>query len=662
VISIDVPWWREDLAKLDERLTVGIERTLRRRGVNLPVDLGVGGGALQAMSVLGEIAQTRNAPRSTITRLTPRSQTLTRLAKVFGLDEFALDVLVLALAVEVDPRYQHVLAFLQPEHARPAPSAGLAAELLWDGVVDEPWGDAFAPDAPLRRWRLITLDGDGPLPSRWFRLAPDLRHAHLATALPSAPAAHPRAELAASIDACAAWARAAGQGPLVVVQGVPGTGRDEVARGLAHALGRPAIELSAGADADAHAAAMRDARWFDGVVVIRELDDDRWKAVVNRLRTADAHVIAVAASRVDLASLIGRRPVRTLEVPDLDPVVRGALWSAIVGRDERAAGIDLSALAARTSCAPAQMVAAWELIRAEHAPDVPIEISAIEAALDRLPAPRIAGIARRLSCPYQAADLVVSVETQRELRVVRAWLEVGDQVRRSLNGVAPRGLLCLFNGPPGTGKTLAAQVLAREAGVDLFHVDLAQVVSKYVGETEKNLASLFDVLESRRALLFFDEADALFGRRTTTKDAHDRYANIETSYLLQRLDQYQGVVVLATNLLQNIDSAFLRRLQVVAEFPLPGVAERAQIWRRMLPAERDDDVEVETVARAFAITGADIRNAVASAALLAGHAGRRIGLADLVPAVCRELRKQGRLIDPSDFGTLGRYVREVSRA
>jgi len=203
---------------------------------------------------------------------------------------------------------------------------------------------------------------------------------------------------------------------------------------------------------------------------------------------------------------------------------------------------------------------------------------------------------------------------------------------------------------------MAAQILAAEAGVDLFHVDLAQVVSKYIGETEKNLAALFDQLETRRVVLFFDEADALFGRRTATRDAHDRYANIETSYLLQRIDQYAGVVILATNLLGNIDGAFLRRLQVMAEFALPSARERARLWRRMLPANVTQAIDVELLAHTFAMSGADIRNAIATGSLLASDAEQPLGLEQLVPAACRELRKQGRLIVPGEFGALARYL------
>lgn len=211
--------------------------------------------------------------------------------------------------------------------------------------------------------------------------------------------------------------------------------------------------------------------------------------------------------------------------------------------------------------------------------------------------------------------------------------------------VAPEaGLKILFAGESGTGKTLAAQVIAGALGRDLYRVDLAQTVSKFIGETEKNLAGLFDAAEDSNAVLLFDEADALFGKRSAVSDAHDRYANLEVAYLLQRIETFGGAVVLATNLRHNLDQAFLRRLDFVVDFPLPDRAQRRRLWERLLPSEAPlaGDVDLDALA-AHALPGGSIRNCVLHAAFAAAEDGRDIAAAHLDQAVRLEQRKLGRL-------------------
>lgn len=217
-----------------------------------------------------------------------------------------------------------------------------------------------------------------------------------------------------------------------------------------------------------------------------------------------------------------------------------------------------------------------------------------------------------------------------------------------------KGLLALFVGASGTGKTMSAELLASGLGVDLYKVDLAAVVSKWVGETEKNLNRIFVEAEDSNALLFFDECDALFGQRGEIKEAKDRWANLEVNYLLQRVEEYSGVVIMATNLRQNIDDAFLRRIQVIIEFPSPDVGLRLEIWKQTLPPAPHSDLsedELKAIAQRFAITGGSIRNVVIDAAfraLAAGHAA--ITVRDVVDSVAREYQKMGRPITQGDFG------------
>lgn len=217
--------------------------------------------------------------------------------------------------------------------------------------------------------------------------------------------------------------------------------------------------------------------------------------------------------------------------------------------------------------------------------------------------------------------------------------------------VSSAGVNALFAGPPGTGKTLAAQVIAAELGMDLYKVDLSTVVSKYIGETEKNLERIFTQARNSNTILFFDEADAIFGKRSEVKDAHDRYANIEVGYLLQRMESYDGVVILATNLRSNMDDAFIRRLQFVVNFPFPEKNERLNIWKVLMPSEmpRDEQIDFEMLAKRFELAGGSIRNVIVTAAFLAANEGERVSTRHLFHGVRREMQKMGRLINEKDL-------------
>ena len=213
------------------------------------------------------------------------------------------------------------------------------------------------------------------------------------------------------------------------------------------------------------------------------------------------------------------------------------------------------------------------------------------------------------------------------------------------------GITMLFAGPPGTGKTMAAEVIASELGLDLYKIDLSTIVSKYIGETEKNLERIFGEAQSSNAILFFDEADAIFGKRSEVKDAHDRYANIEISYLLQRMEAYDGVTILATNLRANLDEAFTRRLQFAVDFPFPEEEDRLRIWQTLFPPDvpRGDDLDFDLLARRFKLAGGNIRNIIVSAAYLAAADGGRVTMNHLLHGTRRELQKMGRLMNEKDL-------------
>jgi SpoVK/Ycf46/Vps4 family AAA+-type ATPase len=280
---------------------------------------------------------------------------------------------------------------------------------------------------------------------------------------------------------------------------------------------------------------------------------------------------------------------------------------------------------------------------------------------------KLAKLARKIAPHYTWDDIVLPPDRLEQLREIcnyvkyraRVYDEWGFDRKLSLG----KGLNVLFAGPSGTGKTMAAEIMAGELGLDLYKIDLSTVVSKYIGETEKNLARIFAEAETSNAILFFDEADALFGKRSEVRDSHDRYANIEISYLLQRMEEYEGVVILATNLRKNMDDAFVRRMHFTVEFPFPSEPYRRRIWEKIWPEDtpRSPELDLDFVARRFEMAGGNIRNVALAAAFLAADDGRVVDMAHLVRATQREYQKMGKVVVEGEFGEYGGCVRRDAR-
>jgi SpoVK/Ycf46/Vps4 family AAA+-type ATPase len=286
---------------------------------------------------------------------------------------------------------------------------------------------------------------------------------------------------------------------------------------------------------------------------------------------------------------------------------------------------------------------------------VPLQVEDLSLAARAHSNPRLSSLARKIEPRYAWRDIILpddQLDLLHELvATVRGRPLVLDEwgVRRKL--VSSAGVPILFAGDPGTGKTMAAEIIAQELGLDLYKIDLSTVVSKYIGETEKNLEKIFNEAQSSNAILFFDEADAIFGKRSEVKDAHDRYANIEISYLLQRMEMYDGVTILATNLRANLDDAFTRRLHFSVDFPFPKEEDRLRIWHTLFPPDvpREADLDFGLLARRFKLAGGNIRNIIVSAAYLAAADGQRVTMAHLLHGTRRELQKMGRLVNEADM-------------
>ncbi|HEY3341918.1 MAG TPA: ATP-binding protein, partial [Anaerolineae bacterium] len=344
-------------------------------------------------------------------------------------------------------------------------------------------------------------------------------------------------------------------------------------------------------------------------------------------------------------------------------------WEHALHAQERFApdGADLRAVASKYALSAGQIEDAARMadqLAALRGPEAPIGMDDLRTAAIAQSNQTLQRIAQKVPPVYSWDDIVLPASAMRQLREAYATLKQRHVVlsdwgfeRKMALG---KGTAILFSGPSGTGKTMAAQILAHELGLDLYKVDLSTLVSKYIGETEKNLSQIFKEAQTSNAILFFDEADALFGKRSEVKDAHDRYANIEVAYLLQRVEEYDGAVILASNLNQNIDDAFRRRLRHLIEFPFPDAEHRERIWRVAFPGQAPlaANVDFTFLARQFELSGGNIRNAAFAAALIAAQEGSSIGMQQLVLAVLREMQKMGKLPARTDFRQYYDLLRE----
>jgi MoxR-like ATPase len=487
--------------------------------------------------------------------------------------------------------------------------------------------------------------------------------------------------------------------PLIVLEGRDGSGRTRLAYDLAHAIGAPLLRvdghLAATADAplecapraalgweaidQALSAALLWQRLARAVVLIEGAD--AWftrsdphgslpQALIQRLARARGPVLVRVEQGTRWHAALGALPVASVKVEDPPATERRLSWRECLSRAApraRLADADAAALADRFQLTPGRIARIVQRVASEGALDAESGARPTSATVagQLSEAARIesrdelGALAVRAPTPHGWDDLVLARPTVARLRdfcgAIRDRTVVLDRWGFGRRATRARGISALFAGASGTGKTMAASVIARELDLDLFVIDLSAVVSKYLGETEKSLDKVFRAARGAGAILFFDEADALFGKRSEVKDAHDRYANVEVAYLLQQLDAHDGIVILATNLSRNLDAAFSRRMRYVVEFPPPGEADRLRLWRGIFPAEAPlaPDVDLSFLAAHFPLAGGDIRNvALESAYLAAADAtdrGGTIGMRHLVRAMAQQLTKQGKTPSAAEF-------------
>ncbi|MCY7355852.1 MAG: ATP-binding protein [Lysobacter sp.] len=614
------------------------------------------------------------------------------LMDTFGLGEFEAAALVIVIAPELDPQVKRRYAALRPDLAHARPDGAMCLALLCDSFAEQLSAlDHFTWDAPLFRHRLVNLIEPMPRgldPVRCAALAPDPqilrtlcygqgldpRLARFCRLLQAGEARPPEDGEQRRLNALVAHASSHRTPLQLVFQGPTGSGRRDAA--LALAANRSARLLvadlayaySLGDFAELVTPLFREAWLQDALLYFEGLDTLMETTPLPELQRflddlADDGGISIIASSKTLP-WNGRRPLAavTIEFGAHSIAKSLQLWRDTLSEQSPLSEGEITILAGRYQLGPAQIRAAATTAR--HLARLQNRRASKPLFADFASASRAQGslelskLARKVGPVHQWDDLVLPPDARRQLHEICARLEHNAQVfeawgfgaRLSLG----KGTSALFAGGSGTGKTMATEVIASELGLDLYKIDLATVVSKYIGETEKNLDRIFVAAKQTNAILFFDEADAIFGKRSEVRDAHDRYANLEIAYLLQKMEEHEGLAILATNLKQNLDDAFLRRLTYTVLFPFPDAADRERIWRRIWPGDTPlaDDIDFTALAARFKLSGGNIKNAALAAAFFAASDREPVAMRHLVHGVRRELQKAGKTLGELDPRTL----------
>jgi hypothetical protein len=596
----------------------------------------------------------------------PAPAALETVSGAFRLSPFERELLLLCAGVELDSSFGALCAMAHGDPGRAYPTFSLALAALPD-----PHWSALTPAAPLRHWRLIEIGAGSALTQSPLRIDERVLHylagvSHLDERLqaflePIADAAElTPSQRRVAERIVAVWSRAAGEAlPLIQLCGDDTAGQHAVAAAAAGALGLRLLRLRAGTLPTAPGELEALIRLLEREAVLGGsallVEAEAGEATDAGRSLASTHLLEHTRGALFVATRERRplrdRPTVAFDLPRPGRLEQRAAWQSALAGAAMGLNGQVEALVSQFSLSPS-------VIRA-------ISLQALGGAEEDLGAvlwdacrsqarPRLDDLAQRIEPAATWEELVLPEAQRQTLQEIAAHVRQRARVYETW-GFAGRGsrglgISALFAGASGTGKTLAAEVLAHALRLDLYRIDLSQVVSKYIGETEKNLRRVFDAAEEAGAVLLFDEADALFGKRSEVKDSHDRYANIEVSYLLQRMEAYRGLAILTTNQKSALDPAFLRRLRFVVEFPFPDSAQRAEIWRRIFPdATPTEGLDAGRLAR-LNVAGGNIRNIALHAAFLAADAGEPVRMTHLLRAAHREYAKLERPLTDAETG------------
>jgi hypothetical protein len=617
---------------------------------------------------------------------------LVTLADRLGLSPLEIGVVMLALSPEIDRRYGRIFGYLNDDASLRGPTVDLVLDLYCGNLAERAWARrVFEASGTLCGSRVVHLaprSSGAPLLDAVIEIDPAVagfllgsdsmdEHLHGVATVVQGGAEPPVVDESTLADVeAAARLFGAKQCPVIHLVGSDLSDCRRVAVFLAAGLSTrrdlltlDLAEIGDGATAaDLTARAIRDCRLHQRGLALELGDGDGpLAAALDCLALAGTGLVRLIITTSDEAPrrLEAQTAVHRVVVPVPTVPARRRLWQANL--DGLADGDDLTEVADRFSLTGGQIAMAAERARAGAAARgaARVDRSDLFASCRRQAGRPAAELVDRVESIHDWDDLVLPPTHKAQLQALENWVRfrplVYDEWGFAKRVMLGRGLTVLFTGPSGTGKTMAAGILARHLGLEMYRVDLSTVVSKYIGETEKNLGGVFAAAESSNAVLFFDEADALFGKRSDVKDSHDRYANIEVSYLLQRTEAFDGVAILATNFGDNLDAAFARRVQVTIEFPFPTITDRRRIWSALFADDvpMGGDIDIDFLARQFPLTGGHIKNCALAAAFTAAADGGPVGMVHLVRAVAHELEKARQPVSATTFGAFAPLLLDV---
>ncbi|SCY82317.1 AAA family ATPase [Desulfoluna spongiiphila] len=610
------------------------------------------------------------------------------LAGLYDLSPIEMQVVVICLAPELDRKYDTLYAYLQDDITRKRPSMDLILSLLCRTPAQR-WSlrAIVSRESHLLQQGILQTVEDSHSPSGSSNLATFLRvDRRIVGFLLNHNAPDPRIKEMASIDtqgepldrvlvpapiksrALNLMRRQAGTPSVLYLHGPRGSEKRGLARAVCRELGCPMlrVDLSRAAPTTPEADHLMWLAFREGLLTgaLLLLDNVQClpatdealpflKKMAQRITEFASPVFMTGDAPWTREATFGEIPFASLALPMPAVPMRETAWQrALEGKIPENTGQWPTLLARRFALPPGQIRDAARFAEMQsqmNGPDTPLTLPDLFAGCRQQSGDRLAELSVHVKPGCSWDDLVLPDEKTVLLKEICAQVRHKDRVFSDWGFDAKihtgKGLSVLFSGPPGTGKTMAAQVIARDLQLSLYKIDLSGVVSKYIGETEKNLGTIFREAEKSHAILFFDEADAIFGKRTELKDAHDRYANIETSYLLQKMEEYEGVVILASNFRSNMDEAFTRRLRFIVEFPFPDAGLREKIWRNHVPdtAPLAETLDFTRLARRFEVAGGTIKNIVLNSAFLAADTGESISTDHIMGGVKREFEKMGKL-------------------
>jgi AAA+ superfamily predicted ATPase len=616
---------------------------------------------------------------------------LEKLARLFHLTRFNTDTLLLCLLPEIEPEYGKIYSYLQNDFTLKQPSVGLVLDLLCSSLEEKlSMKPEFTLQFPLMKNMLVRFDestGDESLSvmSRLigiderildYLLESDEIDSRIIPFTQKTECAPTPGELVLPRETKHLLGKLITQNNKNLVcyfKGPFGSGKQTAARTLSRELGLSLLTVNVPmlpADIKEFSTAIslvfREALLQDAGVYWKDFDtllaDDkkvRMHTLVSALPESSTLNILGGSMNWDLCVTDLEKPGYKISFPVPDYETRLRLWRLhLKDESSHVSNEDLEVLSDRFTLTGGQIRDAVNSLRNISAIDenYPFTTEGIYVSCRAQSNKNLNLLTQKVESIYSWGDIVLPEEQTEQLREITGCVHyqhiVYGEWRFDKKHPGNGGINVLFSGPSGTGKTMAAGIIANELNLDIYKIDLSTVVSKYIGETEKNLSAIFREAETSNAVLFFDEADALFGKRSEIKDSHDRYANIEVSYLLQRMEEYRGIVILATNLKKNMDEAFIRRMHFMVEFPFPEEDDRRRIWNNVFPQEvpLNRDIDFKFLARQFKITGGNIVNIALSAAFLAATEGKKLGMPHIIRATKREFQKTGKLYSETDFG------------